>query len=44
MKQNSLNKGTILNLDIVTAELLSIYDCMERKCNIEEIEKKQKAE
>ena len=25
MKQNLLDKGTALNLDIVTAELLSVY-------------------
>jgi len=44
MKQNLLNKGTALNLDIVTTELLSIHDHMERECNIKETEKKQKAE
>ena len=43
VKQNLLDKGTALNLDIVTTELLSIDDCMERKHNIEETEK-QKAE
>ena len=44
MKQNLLNKGTALNLDIVTAKLLSVHHCIERVCNIEETEKKQKAE
>jgi len=44
VKQNLLNKDTVLNLDIVTAELLSVHNHMERKHNIEEIEKKQKAE
>jgi len=43
VKQNLLDKDTTLNLDIVTAELLSVYDHMERKHNIEETEKKQKA-
>jgi len=44
MKQNLLDKGTTLNLDIVTTELLSVYDHMERECNIEKTEKKHKAE
>jgi len=44
MKQNLLDKGTALNLDIVTAEHLSVHDHIERKHNIEETEKKQKAE
>ena len=44
VKQNLLDKGTVLNLDIVTAELLSVHDHIERKYNIKEIEKKQKAE
>ena len=44
MKQNLLDKGTALNLDIVTAELLSVHDCMEIVCNIKETEKKQKTE
>jgi len=39
-----LDKSTALNLDIVTAELLSVHDHMERKYNIKEIEKKHKAE
>ena len=43
MKQNLLDKGTALNLDIVTIELLSAHDHMERECNIEETEKKHKA-
>ena len=43
MKQNLWNKGTVLNLDIVITELLSVYDCIESMCNIEETEKKQKA-
>ena len=44
MKQNLLDKGTALNLDIVTTELLSVHDYMEREHNIEETKKKQKAE
>jgi len=44
MKQNLLNKGTGLNLNIVTAKLLSVHHYIERECNIEETEKKQKAE
>jgi len=44
VKQNLLDKGTALNLDIVTTELLSVHDHMEREHNIEETEEKQKAE
>ena len=44
VKQNLLDKDIALNLNIVTAELLSVYDCIEREHNIEETEKKQKAE
>ena len=44
IKQNLLDKDTALNLDIVTAELLSVHDCMEIVCNIKETEKKQKTE
>ena len=44
VKQNLLDKGTALNLDIVTTELLSVHDYMEREHNIEETKKKQKAE
>jgi len=43
VKQNLLNKGTILNLDITTTDLLSVHNHIERKCNIKETEKKQKA-
>jgi len=38
-----LNKDTALNLNIVTAELLSVHDHMKREHNIKEIEKKHKA-
>ena len=44
VKQNLLDKGTILNLDIITTDLLSVHDHIERKCNIEETKRKQKAE
>ena len=44
VKQNLLNKGTVLNLDITTAKLLSVHDHMEREHNIKETKKKQKAE
>jgi len=44
MKQNLLNKDTGINLDIVTAKLLSVHHCIERECNIEETKKKQKTE
>ena len=44
MKQNLLDKDTVLNLDIVIAELLSVYDRMKREHNIEETEKKHKTE
>ena len=44
VKQNLLDKDTILNLNIVTAELLSVHNHIEREHNIEETEKKQKAE
>jgi len=40
VKQNLLDKDTTLNLDIITAELLSVHDCIEREHNIEETEKK----
>ena len=40
MKQD---KSTTLNLDIVTAKLLSVYNCIKREYNIKETEKKQKA-
>ena len=40
VKQNLLDKGTTLNLDIITAKLLSIHDYIEREHNIEETEKK----
>ena len=43
MKQNLLDKSTALNLNIVTAKLLSVYNCIKREHNIEETEKKQKA-
>ena len=39
-----MDKGTVLNLDIVTTELLSVHNHMERKHNIKEIEMKYKAE
>jgi len=44
VKHGLLDKGTALNLDIVIVKLLSVHDCMERECNIEETEKKQKTE
>jgi len=40
VKQNLLDKGTILNLDIITTDLLSVHDHIERKCNIEETKRK----
>jgi len=43
VKQNLLDKGTILNLNITTTDLLSVHDHIERKCNIKETEKKEKA-
>jgi len=42
VKQNLLDKGTALNLNIVTTELLSVHDHIKREHNIEETEKKQK--
>ena len=43
VKQDLLDKEMVLNLDIVTTELLLVPNYMKRKHNIEETEKKQKA-
>ena len=42
--QNLLDKGTALNLDIVTAELLSVHDRMERERILDEMKKRQKSD
>ena len=44
VKQNLLDKGTALTLDIVTAELLSVHNRTERKCILDETEKRQKSD
>jgi len=44
VKQNLLDKGTALNLDIVTAELLSVHDRMERERILDEMKKRQKSD
>ena len=44
VKQNLLDKGIALNLDIVTAELLFVHDCTERKQHLEQTETKQKTD
>jgi len=44
VKQNLLDKGTALTLDIVTAELLSVHDRTERECILDEMEKRQKSD
>jgi len=43
VKQNLLDKGTALTLDIVTAELLSVHDRTERERILDEMEKRQKS-
>ena len=44
VKQNLLDKDTILNLNIITAKLLSVHNYIKREYNIKETKKKQKAE
>jgi len=44
VKQNLLDKGKALTLDMVFAKLISVYDCNEHDQVIEETEKKTKAE
>jgi len=44
VKQNLLDKGTTLSLNIVTAELLSVHDRMERERILDETEKRQKSD
>ena len=44
VKQNLLDKGSGLTLNAVTAELLSVSNCIERERQLDESEKKQKAD
>ena len=44
VKQNLFDKGTTLSFNIVTAELLSVHDCIERECILDETEKRQKSD
>jgi len=44
IKQNLLDKGKALTLDMVSAELISVHDCNEHDQVVEETEKKAKAE
>ena len=44
VKQNLLDKGKALTLDMVSAELISVHDRNERDQVVEETEKKAKAE
>jgi len=44
VKQNLLDKGSGLTLNAVTAELLSVSDRIERECQLDESEKKQKTD
>jgi len=44
IKQNLLDKGKALTLDMVSAKLISVHDCNERDQVIEETKKKTKAE
>jgi len=44
VKQNLLNKDSGLILNAVIAELLSVSDCIERECQLDESEKKQKTD
>jgi len=44
VKQNLLDKDTILNLNIVITELSSVHDHIKKECNIKETEEKQKTE
>ena len=44
VKQNLLDKGSGLTLNAVTAELLSVSDRIEREHQLDESEKKQKAD
>jgi len=44
VKQNLLDKGMALTLDIVTAELLSVHNRTEREHILDEMEKRQKSD
>jgi len=44
VKQNLLDKGIVLNLNIITTELFFVYDCTEKKQHLKETETKQKTD